>query len=174
MQDILLLPIQTIARHEAVLTGLLDDTSRLRAAAYRHQPDKLRVLGGALLTRYIARGRAAAYTPAGKPFIPGGPFLSLAHSGDYAVAAVSASAPVGIDIENTENTRRNFDLLVQKAFFPDERARYRASKTPACFYEIWTQKEAAFKMNGDPAYNTLRRQAPGRCSARSFMKRRPM
>ena len=175
MQDILLLHIHTVARHEAALTGLLDNKSRLRAGAYRHQPDKWRALAGALLTRYIGQGRTAAYTPAGKPVIPDGPFFSLAHSGEYAVAAVSTSAPVGIDIENTENTRRDFDLLAGRAFFPDELARYHAAKTPACFYEIWTQKEAAFKMTGSAltAYNTLDREESGPVFSRVFYERVP-
>jgi phosphopantetheinyl transferase len=157
MQDIFLLHIETIARHKAEFIGLLDVRSRLRVNAFQKNTDKLRSLGSALLMRYIAKHRSCGYAENGKPFITNGPFLSLAHSGDYIAAAVSTAAPLGIDIEFAENTSRDFELLAGRLFSPDELVYYHQAPSPLRFYAIWTQKEAAFKMNGTRpmTYNTL-------------------
>ena len=66
----------------------------------------------------------------GKPYIEGDPFyFSLAHSGDYAVCAISDS-PVGVDIEQ--------DRELSEAF----KARFSHSILE------WTKKEAKGKLTG--------------------------
>jgi 4'-phosphopantetheinyl transferase len=51
-----------------------------------------------------ARGGPFAYEPGGKPSIAGGPAFSLSHSDQHALIAVSASGPVGVDLERTRST----------------------------------------------------------------------
>jgi phosphopantetheinyl transferase len=148
---------------------LLDEGRRKKVAAFsfRQESDMLRSLAGGLLMRHIANGKTIGYTEKGKPFIVNdgndendgnnennenggiGRFFNIAHSGDYAVAVVSETAPVGIDIENTENRRGgNFLPLAKKTFHPEEFRYFSENPDRRRFYEIWTQKEAFVKMKG--------------------------
>jgi 4'-phosphopantetheinyl transferase len=129
--------------------GALDDGQRQRVRAFRLKDDALRSLAGGLLVRYIAGGKTVQYTEKGKPYVAGGPFFNVSHSGDYAVM-VSGTAPVGIDIEHTGNPRGgNFASLAEEFFHPDEFRYFGKNPSLQRFYEIWTQKEAFAKMKGD-------------------------
>jgi 4'-phosphopantetheinyl transferase len=142
--------IHSLEKDKARLTALLDDERRERLDAFRKEEDALRSLAGGLLMRHIAGGKMIRYTEKGKPFVEGGPFFSMAHSGDYAAAVVSPRAQVGIDIENTEDMRGgNFSSLAKKAFHPDELRYFNEKPELRRFYEIWTQKEAFAKMKGE-------------------------
>jgi 4'-phosphopantetheinyl transferase len=150
LQSIYYINIHSFAKDKARLMDALDDTQRKKVNAYRREDDALRSLAGWLLMRHIAGDKTVKYTEKGKPYIEGGPFFSVSHSGDYAVAVVSGTAPVGIDIENTEDTRGGKFSALAKAFFhPDELCHFNESPSPRHFYEIWTQKEAFTKMKGD-------------------------
>jgi 4'-phosphopantetheinyl transferase len=142
--------IHSLEKDKARLTALLDDERREKLNAFRQGKDALRSLAGGLLMRRAAGGKPIRYTEKGKPFVEGGPFFSVSHSGDYAAAVVSQSAYVGIDIENTENMRGGkFSALAQKAFHPEELAYFAEKPERERFYEIWTQKEAFVKMKGE-------------------------
>ena len=72
----------------------------------------------------------------GKPYFEGNPFfISLSHSGDYAVCAISDS-PVGVDIEKEKTLTENF----KKRFAPD--------------ILEWTKKEAKGKLTGVGVFDT--------------------
>lgn len=63
-------------------------------------------------------------------------FISLSHSGPYAVCALS-DKPVGVDVEQ----RRSVDeRLLKKILHPEE--------NEDDFFRIWTAKEAFFKQQG--------------------------
>jgi 4'-phosphopantetheinyl transferase len=127
----------------------LDDGQRQKAGAFRREDDALRSLAGGLLVRYVAGGKTVMYTEKGKPYVAGGPFFNVSHSGDYA-AIVAGTAPVGIDIEHTGNPRGgNLASLAEAFFHPDELRYFHENPSLRRFYEIWTQKEAFAKMKGD-------------------------
>ena len=94
----------------------------------------------------------------GKPFIVGNPFeISISHSADTVAVAISESV-VGIDIEKIRKT----DLNLMKRFFEDEDISYvlgdyqsvddyNGYSSPSVlkrFFEVWTKKEAASKLDG--------------------------
>lgn len=81
----------------------------------------------------------------GKPFIKGSDkYISISHSNDYAVCAVSDS-PVGIDIE----IKREINLNTTRKFCNDTELAYiTANDSQNRFFEIWTAKEAAYKLIG--------------------------
>jgi 4'-phosphopantetheinyl transferase len=150
MQNLYYINIHSLANDTARLLGKLNDEQQKKTAAYRQEYDMLRSLAGQLMARHIAGGIPIRYTENGKPYLEGGPFFNIAHSGDYAVAVVSQTAPVGIDLEFTENTRGgNFPALAQKVFHPEELRYFNKNPNRRRFYEIWTQKEAFVKMKGD-------------------------
>lgn len=83
----------------------------------------------------------------GKPYLADyeGPELSLSHSGEYVVCALS-DRPVGIDIQAMRPYRKG---IAQRYFSAPELARLEAApdKTVA-FYELWTAKESLIKAAG--------------------------
>ena len=76
----------------------------------------------------------------GRPSIEGFPhFISLSHSRDEAVVAVSREVPVGIDVESW---REALLSTAHKWLTPDELAQMH---TPLDYLKAWTAKEAIFK-----------------------------
>ena len=73
-------------------------------------------------------------------------FISIAHSGDLAVAAADRK-PIGIDVEKIKP--RNL-RLAEKICLPEEREYIFSGEDNILnrFYEIWTGKEAYFKKMG--------------------------
>lgn len=93
-------------------------------------------------------------TPKGKPYAKGLAEFSISHSGPWVVVALS-HRPVGIDVE----CLRPIDLkLAQRvcterdlAFLFTGEPLFEKTEDPAllaCFFKIWTAKEAYFKQQG--------------------------
>ncbi|MCH5275851.1 MAG: 4'-phosphopantetheinyl transferase superfamily protein [Lachnospiraceae bacterium] len=82
-------------------------------------------------------------TPNGKPYYEEMPelYLSLSHSGDYAVCAVADSV-VGVDIQKYQNMKHN---LLKRIASPDEKK----VSTEADFFRLWAAKEACVKCTGE-------------------------
>lgn len=81
----------------------------------------------------------------GRPYVDGYDiYISIAHSGEL-VAAAASRLPVGIDIE----CGRDFDRrLIGRVCTDDERDYVEKADTVNRFFEVWTGKEAYFKMLG--------------------------
>ena len=85
------------------------------------------------------------YEENGKP-IADNCFVSISHSGDM-VAVCTSENPIGIDIEKID-TKRNLEKLSKRVFKGQELEAFEQNPTPEQFYEIWTQKEAYSKIDG--------------------------
>ena len=142
-------------------TGL-SDAERKRAATYRHDGDRARFEVGALLVRTVVGricgvpGRAVTVDRTcdwcgrahGRPRVPGsGLHLSVSHSGDIVVVAVSVDGPVGVDVEQVTG-RGFFDhvALISRVFDASERAHITNAGE---FLTSWTRKEAVLKATGN-------------------------
>jgi 4'-phosphopantetheinyl transferase len=76
------------------------------------------------------------------------PGFSLSHSGHWVACAVSSGTALGLDIELIDPAR-DFDGLAEQAFDADELVLFRqtnAAEQAAAFYELWSTKEAKFKL----------------------------
>jgi 4'-phosphopantetheinyl transferase len=133
---------------EAVL-GAMPPARIRKILSYRFTGDRKRSYAAGLLLE-AALGREAAFRAregaSGKPFIDGGPYFSVSHSGSWAVIAVCA-APVGFDIEAAAPSRDTAGIA-RRAFHPSEREAA-ARGGPDMFYRIWTAKESYMKMLGN-------------------------
>lgn len=150
------------------LTALLDGAERERFTAFRHEPSRERFLVGCALAKSAvaaARGISPAEValdrtcpgcgqPHGKPRVSGGLELSVSHSGDrIAVAVARTTAPIGVDVEETEGRARGGDdpaaleryvlSEAEQAVFDTKSGRGRN------FLIVWTRKEAVLKATGD-------------------------
>jgi 4'-phosphopantetheinyl transferase len=73
-------------------------------------------------------------------------YISLSHSGTYVFVAISEQA-VGIDIERSSQ-RGDPMSIAKKVFTPEQQktlSQLPESERTACFYRLWTQKEALVK-----------------------------
>lgn len=93
---------------------------------------------------------SVAVEPNGKPYVTSGPSFNLSHS-QGAVALYVDSGPVGLDIEQRQQSR-DFQSIAQQ-FGTKEEVRYLKSlpesERAEVFYKIWSLKEAYAKATGD-------------------------
>lgn len=111
--------------------------------------DKKRTLAGRLILKKIIKeiyGRedfTLFFNENGKPMLDFC-FLSISHSGDYAVCAVS-DLPVGVDIERTGGFKKRDKYML---FTPLESEYVNERDSENRFYTLWTRKEAYIKAKG--------------------------
>jgi 4'-phosphopantetheinyl transferase len=146
MQTIYFTDIHRLAPLERYLVPLLEPKRLEKARSYRLREDRLRSLAGGFLIEGIARGREIAYNENGKPLLPGGPWFSLSHSGNFACLALSPTSSVGIDIEIQRE--EDFEALGKTGFHPAELDFFSKKPGIELFFDIWTAKESYAKMIG--------------------------
>ncbi len=87
-------------------------------------------------------------TATGKPWLPGGPHFNLSHSGELALIALCADAPVGVDLEHARGLRHP-EGLARRMCSPRELAHvHGAADLTAALLALWVRKEAVAKAEG--------------------------
>lgn len=84
-------------------------------------------------------------TDKGKPYLEKGPFVSVSHTGDIVVVAVSENE-VGIDAEKMDREVKKQEEIIQK-YFTEKEKEYATTREK--FLEIWTKKESYGKFTGE-------------------------
>lgn len=137
----------------------LDADERARLARFRQVGDRARFAGLRAVLRQrlgIRLGIASSAVPIridarGKPRLPGDAlWFSLAHCGDHGLIALSATNPVGVDLEQARSYER-LDALADLTLSESERALWtntRPGDRRALFLRAWTAKEAVLKAAG--------------------------
>lgn len=160
-------------RSEPVLADLLavlDAAERRRADAYRSADDRRRFVVAHGAVRHIVAGRLGApaaeirwtHGPHGKPELAGrwcGTQVNLSHSGEVAMVAVTASRPVGVDVQQV--LPRVDAAAMARRYFPPEEARLvravpDAERRAERFARLWARKEALVKAHGGRLTQGLR------------------
>jgi 4'-phosphopantetheinyl transferase len=142
--------------------ALLDANERARVLRLRFAADRAQLIASHALLRSVL-GVYMQCAPAtlrlereerGKPFLAVGespPSFNLSHAGTHAVLAVTAcAAEIGVDTERHRSGRR-FEALARRHFASVEVAQFAALPEAgrlACFYDLWTLKEAYVKARG--------------------------
>lgn len=155
----------TIAEYEKVYS-VMSCERKAKVDRLRLVNDKKRTLAGEwLIRKMLYENFAVPFEESiirigekGKPYVETAPYhISISHSGDLVTGAVS-SAPIGVDVEEI----RQVSLHLAKKVCIEEELLYVFSHVPSdedfkkehpmnvCerFLEIWTIKEAYFKMLG--------------------------
>lgn len=139
-------------RFQTALLALPWPEKRERILCYRQEADRRRglaawSLAASMLRAAGARDLTLAYSPAGKPFLPGHPGIhfNLSHGGDLAVCGVS-DRPLGVDVESLLPADPD---MAAYAFSPAERAWLEEQPDPArAFTRLWVRKESYLKCLG--------------------------
>lgn len=139
----------------------LDVQERARAARFVFEDDRRRYQAAhaamrALLAQATGQGEPSTlrfvHNDFGKPSLADAPgcHFSLSHSGDAALLAIDAVAPVGVDVE-IERAMDDIDAMAQAHFTDAERDALQSAAHGArtgTFLRTWTRKEACLKAIG--------------------------
>jgi 4'-phosphopantetheinyl transferase len=156
----------------AALLAVLDADERRRADAYRSADDRRRFVVAHGATRHIVARCLGApaeeirwrHGPHGKPELAGrwtGAQVNLSHSGDVSMVAVTASRPVGVDVQRVL-PRVDATAMAHRYFPPEEARLVRAAPDAEGradrFARLWARKEALVKAHGGRLTQGLRVQ----------------
>jgi hypothetical protein len=101
----------------------------------------------------------------GKLALDAGPSFNLSHSGGIAVYAFTLSAPVGVDVEMIDMTRRRDDVALAARTLGRTTAQRLATLDPATrrreFLREWVRYEARLKCLGTGLTGTDAEESPG-------------
>ena len=139
---------------------MLDEGERHRASRYRHEADRTRFVVARATLRCLLGHRLQLSpqslvfhnNPFGKPTLPAphGLHFNTSHSGDWVLHAISASAPVGVDVEAITADWHALQPL-DNVLAPAEREwllSLHERERSAAFTAIWVRKEAYVKAQG--------------------------
>lgn len=135
------------------LAASLPEERREAMRRFRFRADRLRCLAAGLLMREAVADRRILRGEWEKPYVPGGPFFNVSHSGEYTVLA-AGEREVGVDIE--AHREAEYARLAEVSFHPGERRLLAENYECRFFYDLWALKESYMKMTGkgfflDPA-----------------------
>jgi len=141
---------EAIARDAA----LVSERRRRKALRLKKPQDRANSLAAELLAREALEAfglspELLCFDAAGRPFVrEDAVFLSLSHSGEYAVCAVS-DRPVGVDVQRI---RPVSPRVIARVCTAREREQLESAADPqAVFARLWALKEAWRKANPDAA-----------------------
>jgi 4'-phosphopantetheinyl transferase len=90
--------------------------------------------------------------PGGKPRLRGEPLqYNLSHSERVALVAVTATLPVGVDVQAPHPTTHR-PWFARRICTPREYDHFRAAPQPEELLRLWTRKEAVLKARGEGSY----------------------
>jgi 4'-phosphopantetheinyl transferase len=156
-----MLDCASTAIDEASALELLDEAEEARLRSFTRGSRRREYLAGRLMAKRIAaRLLGEDAKPAtvyvgedGKPRLPGGLELGIAHSHGLVLCAVAEPAAdedaggIGLDVELAKS-RENLSSIAAFAFSERERASLTEPADPERFYALWTLKEAWLKRSG--------------------------
>ncbi|GEM_PF-1116356 len=112
----------------------------------KHPELRGRDLTDALIGDCLGRERAVIErTDEGKPYVSGGPFISVSHSMDT-FALLVADREAGLDIQYARDVKR--EKIADRYFTAEEAELAAADDAADRFFELWTRKEAYGKYVG--------------------------
>lgn len=130
-------------------TKLVTEERAHRIAAMDSAEAKAACLAAGLLQRRILGERACRRIESdgtGKPYVPGGPFFSVARGGDIVALGVSAYGDIGVDVQQIGP----FEPALAKEYFQEDELAWmqQQSDPQLAFSCLWTGKQSARKAAG--------------------------
>ena len=135
----------SISQSDVESVRRLFPTRYARALRCVNRRDGLQIIAaGVLLNKTLGLDESMIrLEPNGRPFVPGGPFISISHSFERCVLAHSEE-PVGVDIEKLD--AGNLDIADTVMTVPE--LEWLSSSPLERFHILWTRKESVYKAIG--------------------------
>ena len=140
MEQVIVYIIHTslIKNSYSFVLSFVDEKRKEKALKYVKEQDQLLSLAaGYLLKKYLSSGEVKE-NEAGKPYLVGGPYFNISHSGEYAVMAICLTTDVGVDIERIDEKRKTaIEFVLNK-----EEKEVNDIET---LFKVWSNKESIIK-----------------------------
>ena len=127
-----------VKKHLDEILPLLPNSRRERALGYIYEKDKLLSIGGSYLLKKYVGDKELRENSEGKPYIDGGPFFNISHSGDYTVLATHQTREVGVDIELIDQSK----VRAIRYTLNEEEKKETNVET---IFKMWSNKESLVK-----------------------------
>lgn len=136
--DVYILHTSLVKEKYDFVFSLVEKSRQEKALKLAHEKDRLLSLGAAyLMKKHLPNGRIIE-NKNGKPYLEGGPFFNISHSGEYIVFASHPTREVGIDIEQVREDKVDaikYVLTNEEKDLTD----------PVKLFQIWSNKESLIK-----------------------------
>jgi len=144
--------LPTSPEETARLAARLTPERRKKYERFRFEADKRRALtaGLALEFAFGESARKIVVDEFGKPYLPGGAFFNLSHSGDWVALAVDPRGAVGCDVQIRQETLKP-EIIAKRFFHASEYEAFLSSapeERERVFYRTWALKESCLKALG--------------------------
>ena len=131
--------IDYVKKHEANVLSCVSKERIKKAESFKFEEDKLRSLGAGYLIHKYLGDKEIKCQENKKPYIEGGPYFNVSHSGKYAVLVSHPEREIGVDIEEIEE--KHIDTI-----------KYVLSKEEQTddvntLFQLWSAKESLLKCN---------------------------
>ena len=137
---VLIINKQTIQNYLDSVLSFIDEKRKEKAFKLPTEDGRLLSLGAAYLLKKYFPNKEIKENEYGKPYIEGGPFFNISHSGDYSVLAIHPSREVGVDIEKIDETKIN---AIKYTLSEEEKK----ENYPETLFRMWSNKESIVKCN---------------------------
>lgn len=134
---------------------ILSESERVRAMSFETHADQVRSVATRAAVRKLVANKVAippnelrfANNQYGKPFFQGSADIdfNVAHTGHYALIAISTIGQVGVDIEDCN---RQLDAFALTEYVFTDLERQLGALSPENFFKHWVAKESALKAVG--------------------------
>lgn len=127
----------------------IERADNLKVERRRQQYTCGRALLRTLLQHYTGQPAAThrlTTSDSGKPLCVDGPAVSIAHTGDIVLCALTDQGDIGVDIEQIRQ-RKNLSAISSRYFAADE-VKWLTTQKDNRFYMLWVLKEAWLKATG--------------------------
>ena len=136
--DVYILHASLVKEKYDFVFSFVEKSRQEKALKFAHEKDRLLSLGAAyLMKKYLPKGRIIENENR-KPYLEGGPFFNISHSGEYIVFASHPTREVGIDIEQVREDKVDaikYVLTNEEKDIID----------PTMLFQIWSNKESLIK-----------------------------
>lgn len=136
--DVYILHTSLVKEKYDFVFSFVEKSRQEKALKFAHEKDRLLSLGAAyLMKKHLPNGRIIE-NENGKPYLEGGPFFNISHSGEYIVFASHQTREVGIDIEQVREDKVDaikYVLTNEEKDLTD----------PFKLFQIWSNKESLIK-----------------------------
>ncbi len=136
--DVYILHTSLVKEKYDFVFSFVEKSRQEKALKFAHEKDRLLSLGAAyLMKKYLPLGRIIENENR-KPYLEGGPFFNISHSGEYIVFASHPTREVGIDIEQVIEDKVDaikYVLTNEEKDLTD----------PVKLFRIWSNKESLIK-----------------------------
>lgn len=136
--DVYIVNTQLVKDNFDFVLSFVSPERKTKALKYIQKKDQLLSLGaGYLIKKNLPREDILA-SKGGKPYIKGGPFFNISHSGEYVIMVVHKTREVGVDIERINESKLNAIKYVLSG-------KEKTVKDTNTLFLMWSNKESLIK-----------------------------